>query len=161
MKRADAGSWERLAERLNLFAVHTALYHWLGGRWVGRDVLLLSTIGRRSGQRRCTALFYIRDGADYLIVASNGGEERLPGWWHNLRSNPQVSIQVGRRHMACRAEAVAARDRDALWPRFDAVYGGYRGYRQRTRRPLPIIRLRPTSASDRPSPLSAARPAGV
>jgi len=140
-------SWEALAGRVNLFAVHAALYRLLGGRLVGKDVLILTTMGRKSGQPRSTPLFYVRDGGDYVIVASNGGDESYPGWWHNIRSNPHVSIQVGPRRLPCRAEKVRTEDAEELWPKLMAVYGGYARYREQTKRPLTMFRLRP-AASD-------------
>ena len=140
--------WESIAERLGVFALHPRLYRWLGGRLVGRNVLLLETIGRRTGRSRCAALFYARDGGDYLIVASNGGADRYPGWWHNIRSNPHVAVQVGRRRAACRADAVSDAEAVRLWPRLNAVYGGYERYRAQTRRSLTIFRLRPNAAVD-------------
>jgi len=143
MGRPARLSWEGLAEYLNLFALHVALYRLLGGRMVGRNILLLHTIGRRSGERRCAALYYARDGEDYLIVASNGGEDRYPGWWHNIRSAPWVTIQVGSERRECSAQEVAAGQAEALWPRLFAVYDGFRRYRRRTTRPLTMFRLRP------------------
>lgn len=147
MKDRARCSWEVLAENLHLFALHAALYSRLGGRLVGRNILLLHTIGRRSGRRRRAALYYARDGVDYLIVASNGGDDHYPGWWHNLRSNPRVTIQVGTQLQERLASEVAADQAEALWPRLLAVYGGYGRYRQRTRRPLTIFRLRPGAAA--------------
>jgi len=136
--------WESLADAFNVFAIHTAVYRLLGGRLVGRNMLILTTVGRKSGRGRSTPLFFVRDGADYVIVASNGGEDRHPGWWHNIRSDPNVTIQVGRTVIRCRAEVATAADRPRLWSQLDAVYGGYRRYRTATTRELTIFRLRPS-----------------
>src|SRR5262249_9754862 len=87
--------WAALADAFNVFAIHAAVYRLLGGRLVGRNMLILTTVGRKSGRVRSTPLFFVRDGADYVVVASNGGEDRHPGWWHNIRSDPNVTIQVG------------------------------------------------------------------
>jgi len=136
-------SWEALADRLQLFALHGALYRLLGGRVVGRNILLLGTVGRRSGTERRTPLYFARAGEDYLIVASNGGDERYPGWWYNIRSNPRVKVQDGRRVRECSAHEVGRDEAEVLWPRLFAVYGGYRRYREQTRRPLTMFRLHP------------------
>jgi len=134
--------WESIADRFNVFAVHTALYRLLGGRIVGNKILLLTTIGRRTGRLRTTPLFFVRDGDAYVVVASNGGEDRYPGWWHNIRSDPNATIQVGREIVTCRAEVASTADGPRLWPKLDAVYAGYRRYREGTARELTIFRLK-------------------
>jgi deazaflavin-dependent oxidoreductase (nitroreductase family) len=140
-------SWESLAGSLNVFAAHAALYRLLRGRLVGRNILLLTTIGCRTGLQRCTPLYYARDAADYVIVASNGGDVWYPGWWHNIRSDPHVTIQAGARIEECLATEVSAGEAETLWPHLLAVYPGYSRYRERTSRPLTLFRLRPTSAA--------------
>ena len=136
-------AWETVADRLSLYSIHAALYRLLRGRLVGRHILLLGTTGRRSGRQRCTPLFYVRDGSDYVIVASNGGEERYPGWWHNIRANPRVVVQVGADVVECTAHEVRDEEVDALWPRLISVFAGYARYRERTKRPLTLFRLHP------------------
>src|SRR5215510_15416724 len=66
-----------------------------GHRWHGVDTLLLTTRGRSTGKLRRTALIYGRDEGRYLVVASNGGSEGHPNWYHNLAADPHVSVQVG------------------------------------------------------------------
>ena len=145
--RLSKGSlrWESLADRVNIFALHTSLYRLLGGRLVGRNILILTTTGRKSGRRRSTPLFHVRDGSDYVIVASNGGEDPYPGWWHNIRANDRVEIQVGRQVIPCSAEPVREDGAAELWEKLCAVYGGYREYKERTKRELTIFRLKPLS----------------
>jgi deazaflavin-dependent oxidoreductase (nitroreductase family) len=140
----NALRWTSHAERLRVFALHAAAYRLLGGRLVGRHTLLLTTSGRRSGRARTTPLLYLRDGDDYIIVASNGGDDRYPGWWHNLRAEPNVRIQVGRAIVACRGERVSVEDARCLWPGFVAIHAGYERYRAATTRELTMFRLRPT-----------------
>jgi deazaflavin-dependent oxidoreductase (nitroreductase family) len=125
-----------------VFTAHVALYRLLGGRFVGANTLILTTAGRRSGRKRSTPLFFARDGGDYVIIASNGGDERYPGWWFNVHADPEVEIQVGRRRMRCRAVAASEAETPALFAKLSAVYGGYRRYRDRTKRTLTIFRLR-------------------
>jgi deazaflavin-dependent oxidoreductase (nitroreductase family) len=136
-------AWESWKITPILFAAHKALYRLLGGRLVGKNVLILTTRGRRSGRARSTPLFYTRDGDDYVVVASNGGEARQPNWWHNLRANPNVGIQVGRRTIACRAERVHGDDVPRLWAKLLAIHGDYETYKRRTTRELTLFRLRP------------------
>jgi deazaflavin-dependent oxidoreductase (nitroreductase family) len=124
-------------------ALHAGWYRALGGRLAGRNTLLLTSIGRRTGLPRTTPLLFAREGGDYVIIASNGGDEPYPAWWHNLRANPEVEIQVGRRRIACRAAEARETERERLAAKLDAVYGGYQEYRRKTRRDLTIFRLRP------------------
>lgn len=138
-------AWESWKITPVLFAAHKALYRLLGGRLVGRHVLILTTVGRRSGRERSTPLFYTRDGEDYVVVASNGGESRPPHWWHNLRANPDADIQVGREVIACRVERVGTEDVPRLWAKLVAIHGAYDTYRQRTTRELTLFRLKPVT----------------
>src|SRR5918997_3375059 len=91
---------ERLVFRLGLglLHVHQAIYELsdgrLGHRLLGVPCLLLRTTGRRTGRSRTTALVYARDGDDYLVVGSLGGSDQAPGWLHNVRARPEVSVQV-------------------------------------------------------------------
>jgi deazaflavin-dependent oxidoreductase (nitroreductase family) len=142
-KDLPAPRWESWRIMPAVFAVHVALYRLLGGRFVGRNILILTTIGRKSGRKRSTPLFFARDGETWVIVASNGGEDRYPGWWYNVHANPEVEIEVGRTAIRCRAEAASAADTPALFEKLCAVYAGYRRYRERTRRELTVFRLRP------------------
>ena len=108
--------------------------------------LLLHTIGAKTGLRRTNSLSYARDGQDYLVVASNGGDRRSPGWYHNLRADPNVEINIGRRRLAATAVAVSPDDPDyaRLWDIVNANNADrYNGYQSRTTRPIPVVRLRP------------------
>ncbi len=135
--------WEGLSEWLSVFAIHRGLYRALGGRLVGRNVLILTTTGRKTGRRRSTPLFYVREGGDWVVIASNGGDDRHPGWWHNIRTNPHVEIEVGRSRIACRAERVRAAEVAPLLAQLDRVYAGYARYAARTARELTLFRLKP------------------
>jgi deazaflavin-dependent oxidoreductase (nitroreductase family) len=150
--------WESVAERLSIFALHAAAYRLLGGRLVGKNILLLTTTGRRTGKRRTTPLFYARDGTDFIVIASNGGEDAYPGWWYNIRKNPTaVEMQVGRDGLRCHAAEVTAQETAALWAKLTAVFAGYEGYRRRTRRELTMFRLRPVPAAG-PTPAAGRTP---
>jgi deazaflavin-dependent oxidoreductase (nitroreductase family) len=122
----------------------------LGHRLLGMPSLLLRTTGARTGLTRTSGLIYARDGADYLVVPSNGGAARAPGWYHNLRARPQVEIQVGRRRAPATAAPVTPADPDfaRLWGLANAVnHNRYRAYQKLTSRPIPVVRLTPTSTT--------------
>lgn len=115
----------------------------LGGRIVGMPVLLLTTTGRRSGRPRTTALTYLPDGRNLVIIASNGGAQQHPAWFLNLRAHPQAAVQVGKDRIAVRAHETAGEERDRLWIRAVRAYGGYAVYQSRTARTIPVIVLEP------------------
>ncbi len=131
--------------------VHDAVYQGSRG-WVGHRIpgapnsLLLHTVGAKTGLERTHSLSYARDGADYLVVASNGGDRRSPAWFHNLKANPRVDINVGRRRLTVTASAVLPDDPDyaRLWRIVNANNANrYDGYQAKTTRPIPVIRLTP------------------
>ncbi|HNM83421.1 MAG: nitroreductase family deazaflavin-dependent oxidoreductase [Mycobacterium sp.] len=142
-----------LVERLltRFLRVHDAVYQKTNGR-IGRRLpgfapaLLLHTVGAKSGQPRTTSLSYSNDGNDYLIVASKGGDPRAPGWYFNLKKQPNVEINVGPRRFPVTAHIVMPTDPDygRLW---DIVNRNnrnvYREYQERTRRPIPVVVLSP------------------
>jgi deazaflavin-dependent oxidoreductase (nitroreductase family) len=135
---------------VRLLKVHQEVYDRSGGRighWLfGTHSLLLRTIGAKTGQRRTNALTYAKDGADYVIVASMGGAPRSPGWYHNLRADPDVEIQVGTKRMPVHAHFVEVGDpdRDRLWQLADSKNGGrYTAYQLKTDRQIPLIVLTP------------------
>ena len=119
----------------------------VGHRMLGVPSLLLRTTGRRSGVTRTNGLVYARDGDDYLVVASNGGADRAPGWLHNLRANPAVEIQIGRRRQRAAARIIERSD-----PDYDRVWklvnennrDRYSAYQEQTARPIPVIALTPS-----------------
>src|ERR1700754_3964292 len=104
-----------------ILRLHECLYKASDGRggyrMVGVPTLLLRTTGRRSGATRTNALVYARDGADYLVVASNGGADKDPAWLLNLRANPEVEIQIGRERQKAGARILGPADPDYehLW----------------------------------------------
>lgn len=139
-------------QALRLFArVHDTLYQRTGGR-IGHRIpgapnsLLLHTVGAKTGLPRTNSLSYARDKGSYLVVASNGGDRRSPGWLHNLNADPRVEINVGPRRFAATAVTVGAGDPDyaRLWRIVNANNANrYDAYQAKTDRPIPIIRLTP------------------
>lgn len=106
-------------------------------------MLRLVVNGRKSGLPRSVQLAYLRDGGDYLVVASNFGQERHPDWMHNLLANPSARIQIGAEELDVEAQLVADDEKPTLWPRLDAVVPQFRVYRKRTDRDIRVFRLRP------------------
>jgi F420H(2)-dependent quinone reductase len=123
----------------------------IGHRMVGVPTLLLSTIGRRSGATRTNALVYARDGEGYLIVPSNGGDDRPPAWLHNLRANPEVEMQIARERRRGTAKIVESTDPDheRLWKIVNANnHDRYTAYQKQTTRPIQVVAITPTDGSD-------------
>jgi len=131
-----------------LLTVHQWLYENSDGRigatLGGRPMLLLRTVGRRSGEPRTAALLYVRDGDAYVVIASKGGAPQHPAWFHNLIGKPDVEIQVGRQRMPVRARVAEGEERARLWARADEVnQGQYEVYQSRTKRMIPVVVLEP------------------
>ena len=128
--------------------VHQWVYEATDGRvgasLGGRPMLLLRTVGRRSGQNRTSALLYARDGDAYVVIGSKGGDPRHPGWFHNLSATPDVEIQVGRDRLPVRARVAEGEERTRLWAMADEVNKGqYTTYQSRTNREIPVVVLDP------------------
>lgn len=115
---------------------------YLAARWFGTPVLLLQTVGRRTGRARSTALVYLPDGDDLVVVAANAGAERPPAWWLNLRAAGEgvAIVRGGRRPVTATVIEDARRER--LWRRFAAVSPVEHYQRQAARR-LPVVALTP------------------
>ena len=137
--------------------VHDAVYQRTGGL-IGHRIpgapnsVLLHTVGAKTGLPRTNTLSYALDGDTYLVVASNGGDRRAPGWYHNLKARENVEINVGRSRFAATARAVLPDDADyaRLWRIVNANNANrYDGYQAKTDRPIAVVRI---TASDRPVP---------
>jgi deazaflavin-dependent oxidoreductase (nitroreductase family) len=134
-------------------AVHRVTSGRVGQRWRGGEVGMLSTIGRRSGQQRTTPLVCLRDGADVVVVASNGGSDRSPEWWLNLQHRPYGQLELGGRNYSVTAESATADTYARLSERFCESFPCFRHYRTRTERVIPVIVLTLCrEVSTRPSP---------
>ncbi len=116
----------------------------IGGRWLGgAPVLLLTTIGRKSGRPRATPLLYLRDGEHVVIVASKGGMSHHPLWYMNLEANPEVEIEIGPERTKMAARRATDPEKAALWPRLVEMYRDFDDYQARTERNIPVIILSP------------------
>ena len=125
--------------------VHRGVYRLFGGRLGGNlggiRVLLLTTVGRKSGRERVTPLLYVDDEKGWVVVASNAGDDRSPAWWLNLQARPEASAQVGRERHAVRARRATPEEEARLWPKLTASYAPYTSYREGTRREIPVVIL--------------------
>lgn len=134
---------------LALLRLHNAIYRrtggWIGHRLMGTPTLLLHARGAKTGTLRSSALGYWRDGEAYLIAASNGGADRHPAWYHNLRANPGAEVNVGRRRFRVNARTLTPDDAGyaRLWEIVTAKNKNYDEYRAATTRPIPLVVLTP------------------
>jgi F420H(2)-dependent quinone reductase len=126
--------------------IYKATNGWIGHHMLGMPTLLLHSVGAKTGQPRTASLTYGRDGDDYLIVASKAGAPTSPGWYHNLKANPSVEINVGPKRFRVTAHSVLPGDPDyaRLWQIVNKVNGDrYEAYQEKTSRPIPVVRLSP------------------
>jgi deazaflavin-dependent oxidoreductase (nitroreductase family) len=124
---------------------HVRRYRETGGEvghiWNGVPTLLLTTIGRRTGEQRTTPLIYGRDGDAYLIVASKGGHPEHPGWYENLSKTPEVELQVKDEVFPARARTATREERDRLWQTMAGIWPAYDSYQAKTDREIPVVVL--------------------
>jgi deazaflavin-dependent oxidoreductase (nitroreductase family) len=117
----------------------------IGGTMLGLRVLLLTTTGRKTGRQWTTPLGYFEHDGGYVVIASNAGSDSHPAWFHNLKRNPQVTLQIQDRQVKAVAEPAGPELRKQLWARLVELAPGYKGYEQRTRREIPVVLLRPVT----------------
>ena len=128
--------------------IHQFLYEKTDGRigesLGGRPMLLLRHVGAKTGTKRTSALLYVRDGDNYAVIASKGGDPKNPGWYHNLVANPDIDIQVGRNTIPVHARVAADEERARIWTKANDVNkGGYDTYQSKTDRKIPVVVLEP------------------
>jgi deazaflavin-dependent oxidoreductase (nitroreductase family) len=111
------------------------------GPFAGRTVLLLTTIGVKSGQERLAPVVYTRDGDRIVIVASKGGAPTHPSWYLNLVANPVVTLEVGAEKFQARATVAEGAERDRLYAAHAASYPGFLEYQEKTSRVIPVVTL--------------------
>lgn len=143
------GTIIKLGSRLN-----TKIYKMSGGK-VGANwrigagfkkpvpVILLTTLGRKSGKPRTVPLLYLRDGANVVVVASQGGMASNPAWYLNLKDNPDVTIQEGKHTTVMRARDATDDERQRLWPQLVEIYADFDTYQGWTDRKIPVVICEP------------------
>jgi deazaflavin-dependent oxidoreductase (nitroreductase family) len=132
-----------------LLALITRLQRWLylttngriGQSFFGIEILLLTTTGRRSGRPRIVPLLYVRDGAAWVVTASNMGDGRDPAWWLNLEADPRARIQVRGEHHDVVARRATPEEEERLWPVLTSSYRYYSDYRRNAGREIPVVLL--------------------
>jgi proline iminopeptidase len=105
--------------------------------------LLLTTTGRKSGEKFIFPLFYGEDDGKYLIIASKGGAPEHPGWYKNLLTNPEVEVQAGTTKVHAKAHTITGPDRARLWEKAVKFWPPYADYAKKTDREIPVVLLEP------------------
>ena len=113
------------------------------GKPIGLPSLWLTTVGRKSGAVRETAIWYVEDGPNLAIVGSHVGLDRDPAWWLNLREAPDTMVRIGRERRNVHARQARGEAAERLWQRWVAKYPSGSRYRTDTARELPIVVLEP------------------
>lgn len=129
-------------------AANAWVYRLSGGRVGGKfrggaPVMLLTTIGRKSGRHRTAPLLYLRNDDDVIVVASQAGMSRHPVWFLNLEANPEVEVEIGSERTKMIARRASDEEKAGLWPKLVAMYPDYGQYQRRTEREIPVVILSP------------------
>jgi deazaflavin-dependent oxidoreductase (nitroreductase family) len=124
---------------------HVRRYRETGGEvghdWEGTQCLILTTTGRKSGERRDNALIYGTDGDRYLVVASKGGSDQPPAWYLNLQADPEAELQVRDEVFRVRAHDAGDDEKPRLWQEMVGHWPQYEEYQRKTERPIPVVVL--------------------
>ena len=135
----SAGSLRRLGK------LNVPVYRATRGRLMGKvnraPVLLITTTGRKSGQKRTAPVLFLRDGERVFVIGSNAGNTRPPAWALNLLSNPDADIQIRGERRAVRARVAEGEERERLWRTANEQYGGFDDYERRTSRDIRVFVL--------------------
>jgi deazaflavin-dependent oxidoreductase (nitroreductase family) len=123
-----------------------------GDRFQGMDLLYLTTVGAKSGEKRVTPVArFPDDGGAWLVVASAAGSANHPAWYHNIAAHPdQVWIEVGGHHFRVQPEQLDGERREQAWQRITAAQPRFAGYERKTDRVMPVVRLAPVEEVGHP-----------
>jgi deazaflavin-dependent oxidoreductase (nitroreductase family) len=113
----------------------------VGGRWEGRDLLLLTTTGRKSGRVHTMPMVYTRDGNRLLVYASKGGAPSHPDWYVNLVADPHVVVEVGADRYEAIATPLAGEERARAFDEHARRWPAFREYQEMTDRVIPVVAL--------------------
>jgi deazaflavin-dependent oxidoreductase (nitroreductase family) len=120
----------------------------VGGNFAGAPLLLLHTVGARSGAPRINPMMYLPDEGRYLVFASKAGSDRHPDWYHNLLAHPEVQIEVGDEILTVRAVELHGAERDAYFTEQAGRYPGFAAYQRKTERIIPVVALIPADRTE-------------
>ncbi|MFB4281140.1 MULTISPECIES: nitroreductase/quinone reductase family protein [unclassified Nonomuraea] len=115
----------------------------VGGMFEGAPLVLLTTVGARSGRRRTNPAVYLRDGERVLVFASNAGGDAHPAWYHNVVAHPRVTVELGEETFTARAVPLEGAERDRVYARQAALDPAFAAYQAQTDRVIPVIALHP------------------
>ena len=141
-------TWKRLLIAWLFVPVHRFLFRLSGGRVMGSlegsGVLILVTRGRKSGKPRSSPLLYFQfeESGDFIVVASNYGQDRHPSWYLNIAADPNVRVEAGGERFAAEARITQREERTALYDRVVTANSRFATYRASTRRQIPVVALR-------------------
>lgn len=113
----------------------------VGGPFKGAPMLLLTTTGAKSGQKRTSPLMYLPDGGRMLIFASKGGAPTNPDWYHNLMAHPQATAEVGTENFNVKATVLTGEERDRFYAEQAKRYPQFADYQTKTTRKIPVVAL--------------------
>lgn len=119
----------------------------LGNSFLGVSVLLLTTVGRRSGDLRTMPIFFMDDGARYVLVASNAGNSKDPSWLLNIRANPTVTVELKGVRSSMTARLASDTERSELWPKLIAMFPKWKMMAEHSAREFPLVLLEPIEAT--------------
>ena len=136
----------RLYSQFLFIYLHNYIYIYSNGRFgktiSDRPCLILESIGGKTGKLRKNVLVYLKEDNFICIVASKGGNPKNPGWYHNLKNNPEAKIQIGRERFNVVAREIFDLERTEWWKKMDFMNNGvYEQYQNRTSRKIPVMLL--------------------
>jgi len=115
----------------------------VGGNFEGAPMLLLHTVGARSGEPRVNPMVYRREGDAYIVFASKAGAPTNPDWYHNLVAHPDVEAEIGADTVTLTARVAEGEERERLWNAQKQVMPGFADYERKTSRQIPVVVLEP------------------
>jgi deazaflavin-dependent oxidoreductase (nitroreductase family) len=136
----EPSPWEPIADHVERYLATDGED---GAEWEGAQVIILGTTGRRSGKLRRTPLIRVRDGDNYLVVASMGGAPQHPQWYLNITEHPEVTVQDRAEVHELRARTASAEEKAALWPIAVEQWPDYANYQAGTDRDIPLVICEP------------------
>lgn len=114
----------------------------VGGMFGGMNLLLMTTKGAKSGKESVIPVAYTKDGENFVVVASKGGAPTNPGWYYNLITYPEITVEVGNEKFQTRAVNTTGEERERLFNQHAAVYPNFNDYKAKTTREIPVLLLK-------------------